>query len=88
MPEFIDIDHITIRGGPSAHKFGDPYTTSAQGTVEHDRYLYISGMGEGYRDFRLSLKKIGELGKLWGWKGIRWERVRKDGTIHIFDYKL
>ena len=88
MPQFIDIDHITLRYGPEAHKYGDPYIATVQGTVEHDRYLCMTGMGEGYTEFRDGLEKLGTLGKIWGWKGIRWERKRKNGTLHMFEYKI
>lgn len=88
MPDFLDIEQITLRGGPEAVKFGDPYTCSAQGKVEHDRWIYLYNIVGEYKDIRSALRKVFKLGKEYGWTGIRWERVRKDGQIHIVEFKL
>jgi hypothetical protein len=88
MPEFIDIEQITLRGGPETHKFGDPYICSGQGKIEHDRYIYLYNIVGDYKDIRSALRKVSILGKEYGWKGIRWERIRIDGTIHIVEFKI
>ena len=87
MPYFIDIDQISIRGGTEDFKFGDPYTASGVGRVEHDRYVYISNLTGSFHNLREALRQIAELGRKWGWVGIRWERI-KDGKTHIFEIKI
>lgn len=88
MPDFIDIEQITLRGGPDAYKFGDEYTWSAQGKVEHDRYIYISGMSGSYLRPLPVITKLKEMGRLWKWNGIRWERLREDGSMKVIEIKI
>jgi hypothetical protein len=81
MSEFFDIEQITLRGGPEAVKFGDPYTWSGQGKVESDRYIYLYGFSGEHLKPRPVIAKLKDMGKLWGWTGLKWERLHEDGTI-------
>lgn len=86
--EFFDIEQITLRGGPEAIKFGDPYTWSAQGKLEHDRFIYIFGAAGEHLKARPVIRKLQEMGRLWNWNGIRWERILENGQIKIIEVKI
>lgn len=87
MAVLIDIEQITIRTGPSLVKFGDmPVAFTCQGKVEHDRFLHIyAGLGKfPLADFAEISRRLIEMGRRYGWRGVRWERVREDGAVHTY----
>lgn len=84
MSEFIDIEQITLRGGPDSLKFGDPYTWSGQGKLESDRFLYLYGFSGEFLKPRPVISKLKEMSKVWHWSGLRWERLNEDGSLKRF----
>lgn len=90
MPAFGDVEQITIRVGPVANKFGDEWERSCQGKVEHDRWIYLYAIAGtfGSTEMKAIIREVTRLGKLFGWKGIRWTRVRSDGTVHRVEFPI
>lgn len=81
MSDFIDIEQITLRGGPEAVQFGDQYTWSGQGKLESDRYIYLYGFSGQLLKPLSVIAKLKEMGKIWHWTGLRWERLHEDGSL-------
>lgn len=90
MPAFGDIEQITIRVGPKAIKFGDDWERSCQGKVEHDRWIYLYAIAGEFRPSEMKeiIRETIRLGKQFGWKGIRWTRLRSDGTVHHVNFPI
>lgn len=86
MPAFSDVEQITIRVGPRAHRFGDDWERSCQGKVEHDRWIYLYAIaGEfGPAEMKEIIRETRKLAHQFGWRGIRWQRLRRraNGAMH------
>ena len=81
MADFVDIEQITLRGGLGAFKFGDPYTWSGQAKLESDRWLYLYGFsGTDLKPLPV-ISRLREMSSAWSWKGLRWERLKEDGSL-------
>lgn len=84
MPAFSDPIHFFIRAGTQSESFGDQWVTFCSAVVEHDRIVCLYGLsGRCSQPDKMAIAhEIKRLGRLHGWKGMRWVRQRKNNTVH------
>lgn len=91
---------MTLRSGPRAHKFGDPWDGVCQAKVEHDRFVYLYGgrfggqseyldndVASSSGEMREMIAAVRDEAERFGWKGVRWKRL-KDGEERTFTRKF